>query len=110
MNRQVTSALLPKSLRLGQPGHLSCQLSCALPNSQWSDVVGRIGWASVLCPAAACKGLLQVPRRATFHLEVQLHPRVAQSLPVPRLGLEELTWNRALLPAHLNASPPSFPP
>lgn len=26
MNRQVTSVLLPKSLRLAQPGYLSCQL------------------------------------------------------------------------------------
>lgn len=87
--------------------------------------MGRIGQASVLRPAAACRGLLQVPRRITFHLEVQPHPRVAQSLQiaisdaeshvratfaVPRLGLEELTWNGALSPAHLSASPPSFPP
>lgn len=44
--------------------------------------MGRIGQASVLCPAAACRGLLQVPRWTTFHLEVQPHPRVAQSLQI----------------------------
>lgn len=44
--------------------------------------MGRIGQASVLRPAAAYKGLLQVPRWTTLHLEVQPHPRVAQSLQI----------------------------